>query len=201
LKNLVILLIALAACSGTSSGDTPTCNVDYNCPTGQTCATADGHVWSCFTAGTSQLDDRCDASSTAVTCGEGLGCLGTGVPTSATCVAWCGGGRACPADKTCTPITSTLGARLDVCLPCNVAYTCGPGQTCATLTGKTFACMPSGAAKAGDSCNATVNAPNVCGDRLSCLAMGDPTGGACVSWCDPSHPCAGTMGVTIQVCI
>jgi len=74
---------------------------------------------------TSQLDDRCDASSTAVTCGEGLRCLGTGVPTSATCVAWCGGGRACPADKTCTSITSTLGARLGVCLPCNVAYACG----------------------------------------------------------------------------
>jgi hypothetical protein len=210
LKHLAILLIALPACSGASIGGTSTCNAVYNCGTGETCATLDGHSFSCMPAGTSKLDDRCDASTTAVTCGEGLGCLGTGVPTSATCVAWCGGLPTCPADKTCTSVTTTLGATLEVCVPCNTVYTCGAGQTCSTVTGQTFSCMPSGAGRAGDPCDATVGAPNICGDRLVCLAKGVPTAGTCTSWCDKIHPCSGgktcqvvltTMGLTLPLCI
>jgi hypothetical protein len=112
-----------------------------------------------------------------------------GDPSVSTCVSWCDG-PACSADTTCTSLTTTSGAHAKVCLPCNLAYRCAAGTTCATLAGTVFGCMPSGTGKEGDTCDASVGAAVTCGDRLYCLANGgDATHGTCTGWCDAGLAC------------
>jgi hypothetical protein len=94
--------------------------------------------------------------------------------------------------------------------PCAEVYDCPRGQTCWTLDGVAYSCMPSGAGLRGDTCDATVNTAATCGDQLACLSMGTPTAGTCVAWCDTSHPCPAsttcqavttTKGATLHLCL
>jgi hypothetical protein len=70
--------------------------------------------------------------------------------------------------------------------------------------------MPAGPGREGAPCDATVNAPVTCGERLTCLAFGKPKQGTCVSWCNKAHPCSTgkickvvttTKGAVLPVCI
>jgi hypothetical protein len=72
---------------------------------------------------------------------------------------------------------------------CNTdPFTCAAGTTCwPTDTAADFACIKSGAGKAGDSCLNTPNAAT-CGDGFLCLQQ-TQTDGHCVPYCDTSHGC------------
>jgi hypothetical protein len=185
------------------------CNESYKCPGGQTCATKDGTSFSCVTSGPGAVEAVCDNSLAAgATCGDRLTCLQTSGFTNPRCVLFCEPDGTCPPERTCTAIRTTLGATLDLCVPCNISYACGANQTCATATGASFACVPSGAGRRGDACDATA-ATAVCGDRLLCLSADATADGTCVGWCDHAHPCPtgktcktlGTsMDVSIEVC-
>jgi hypothetical protein len=93
---------------------------------------------------------------------------------------------------------------------CNVAYNCAAGQTCTkTDPNEPFACLPAGPSQAGDPCYAGAGAPVTCGERLTCLATGNPNEARCVAWCDDAHPCAAgtecttvvsTVGDRLRVC-
>lgn len=215
------LVIATSACGHSSAPEAvstaaagaglPSCDASFACPRGQTCDTTDGRTFSCLASGPGELHDRCDASThVAALCADGLTCLGSGHLGAGTCVAWCAGDRSCPAQTTCTPVTTALGVAIEVCLPCNSAYTCSAGETCATMTGVVFSCMAAGPQRAATTCDASVGAAVVCGERLVCLATGDPKHGSCTRSCDAAHPCEGetecksvvtTMGVTLPVCL
>ena len=187
------------------------CGAAFSCPPGQTCDTIDGRTFVCLASGPGKLDDRCDASThLAALCGDGLTCLATSYPGAGTCVAWCGCDRRCPAQTTCTPVATALGVAIEVCLPCSGAYTCGAGETCATTTGVAFSCMAAGPQGAGTICDASAGAAVVCGERLVCLAHGDPKHGTCTRFCDAARPCESgtecksvltTKGVTLSVCL
>jgi hypothetical protein len=92
---------------------------------------------------------------------------------------------------------------------CEMRYDCPTGQSCGTADGLTFSCSPSGAGKAGDSCNANQSLPLQCGDQLACVGKNDV--GTCSYWCDSNHPCpAGfgscstvrsTHGATVSICL
>jgi hypothetical protein len=163
-----------------------------------------------MTSGPGQLDDRCDSSiAVAALCGDGLTCLGSGFGGAGTCVAWCAGDRSCPVNKTCKALRTTFGVAIKVCLPCSGAYTCGAGQTCASLSGEAYSCVPAGTQTAGTACDASVGASVTCGERLVCLATDYPKLGTCTPFCDAAHPCKGggrcepvltTKGVTLMVC-
>jgi hypothetical protein len=98
--------------------------------------------------------------------------------------------------------------------PCNEnPWTCPGGQTCWPATQGTFACLNSGAGKAGDACQDTVGSAT-CGAGLACLQVG-ASGGLCSPYCDntdTSHACAagetcqtalllGGSGPQFQVCV
>jgi hypothetical protein len=72
---------------------------------------------------------------------------------------------------------------------CNAQpYTCAAGTTCwPTDQAANFSCLKSGPGKAGDACVNTV-ASATCGDGLMCFQQ-TSTSGACVPYCDSSHPC------------
>jgi len=208
---LATLAVLLAALVLRATAAEPTCDATYACPKGQTCATKDGRAFACVPAGAGKLGERCDATVNGnVTCGEGLSCMATGVPSKGTCVAWCGRPGGCSPGTTCGAVTTTMGAALKLCLPCNLAYACGAGQTCATKTGA-FSCMPAGNGAEGDACNERVGAVITCGERLACLAFGSPKKmGTCVRWCDKAHACAAgkscqvvttTKGAALTVCL
>jgi hypothetical protein len=74
--------------------------------------------------------------------------------------------------------------------PCNQQYDCKSGQTCWTADGKSYSCMPSGPAQAGDMCAATPG-PAPCADHLGCVAVGASQQGVCDYWCyvTDSLPC------------
>lgn len=193
-----------------TAGATP-CNEAYNCAPLTTCGTVGGHVFSCLPSGTGQVDDPCsETPNTAVSCADHLTCLGVDGPQHANCTAWCNGGPSCPTGTSCSHILTTVGVSVALCLHCNAAYSCGPGETCATVTGKTFSCMAAGTSPGGATCDASVGAAVTCGERLACLAMGDPKSGTCTPWCDAQHPCAAgkacktvvtTMGVPVPLCL
>jgi hypothetical protein len=94
---------------------------------------------------------------------------------------------------------------------CNVVYDCPTGQTCVTSDGTTFVCLPDGAGKAGDVCDANLSAPVTCGDQLGCIVLTGPlTSGFCAAWCDSTHPCPtgktctaalSTQGVPVSFCL
>ena len=202
---LAVLVGLVAACD-----DATPCNLSYSCPSGQTCAAKDGKSFACAPAGPGQLDATCDETlGAAVACGDGLTCLQTSDVTAPTCLAWCGADGKCAPDRACTSVRTTLGVTLALCMPCNLSYACGAGQTCATATGASFSCMPSGAGVGGAPCDGTASVA-VCGDRLVCVAAVDPTMATCVSWCDNEHPCPSgktcktldtTTNASLRVCL
>jgi hypothetical protein len=204
-------VLEIASTGAAAGAGRRSCGASFACPTGQTCDTTDGRTFSCLASGPGKLDDRCDASTkVAALCADGLTCLGGGYPEAGTCVAWCADGGSCPAHKTCTARTTASGVAIKVCLPCNGVYACGAGETCATMTGVSFSCLAAGPRSAGATCDASAGAAVVCGERLVCLATGDPKHGTCTRFCDLAHPCpAGTpckavvttLGVTLRVCL
>ena len=97
----------------------PACDDTYDCAAGQTCWTADGVSWTCLPAGAGALGSTCDPSTSAVSCGDRMACVGNGAtPPVGTCRLWCDAGDPCPAGAgTCTTIrTATTGAALSFCM-------------------------------------------------------------------------------------
>lgn len=93
------------------------CADAYDCPAGQTCATADGFTFACVASGSSQMGDSCSATANApVTCGDHLACAAAGDPSHGTCARWCSVGDPCPPNKTCLALTTSLGAAVQFCL-------------------------------------------------------------------------------------
>jgi hypothetical protein len=93
------------------------CNVSYDCPAGQTCASTDGMIFSCMPDGNGKPGDACDPSSNAaITCGDQMDCVGSGMPVVGKCELWCDSGHPCPQGAgSCTTIHTTLGATLSFC--------------------------------------------------------------------------------------
>jgi hypothetical protein len=204
--------LVLGACRGHSGGAKAPCNVTYNCAAGQTCTKMDpNEPFTCLPAGPGKPGDPCYATPDApVTCGEHLTCLAMGNPQRGSCVAWCDDTHPCAGDTQCTTVTTTIGDKLHICAPCNVAYVCGNGQTCATRDGTSFGCVPAGKGKLSTPCDVSVGAPVTCGEEMLCFSMAGPAAGTCTRWCDRTHPCPGgktctslktTKGAAISVCL
>ncbi len=85
--------------------------------------------------------------------------------------------------------------------PCNEnPWECTAGQTCWPKTEGAFACLNSGAGKAGSACQDTIGAAT-CGDGLACFQTGT-SGGVCTPYCDnsdTSHACS--AGQTCQMAL
>jgi hypothetical protein len=208
----VVVISYLLGLLGACRGGKEHCDVEYRCATGQTCAKADpNEPFACVPAGPGKPGDSCLATPDApVTCGERQLCLATGNPQRGTCVVWCDHTHGCAADTACTIVRTTLGDRLRVCAPCNLAYVCGKGETCASSDGTKFACVPAGKNPLGASCDVSVGAPVTCGEELLCFSMAGPTAGTCARWCDRTHPCPAnktctplrtTKGAAITICL
>jgi hypothetical protein len=110
-------LLGMGAVSG--CGDSPpqgtTCYIDYDCPTGTTCWSADGTQFECVSAGTGKAGDPCQAGATApITCGDQLMCWAMGGP--AVCYAWCDSKHPCPNDLYCLPVDTPSGLTLHFCV-------------------------------------------------------------------------------------
>jgi hypothetical protein len=197
---------------GACSGGQP-CNLDYSCGPGETCWTRDALSFECMPSGKLQEGATCTSFPGAAPCGDKLACVALGDPMSGQCDLWCDTDHPC-ASGPCRTILVANGVAVGFCEPastgaasCNVQYDCPAGQTCWTPDGHSFACMPSGAGKAGASCS-VIPGTATCADRLACIAATDPTKGQCDSWCDATHPCAkgscrataDTNGVTLSLC-
>lgn len=71
---------------------------------------------------------------------------------------------------------------------CNLAYDCGPGQTCSSMDGLSWECVTAGTLAWGEACDPT--GPESCGVGLACVSFENPIVGACVAWCSASRPCS-----------
>jgi hypothetical protein len=190
------------ACGGTTAASQP-CNVEYNCPSGQTCWTTDGKTFSCMPSGTIPPGATCDSTPGSALCADRLACVAEGVPTDGQCDYWCDPSNPCPLGG-CVTITDGMSVTVSFCetgslgtaSSCNVNYDCPKGQTCWTTDGFAFECMASGAAKAGTAC-AVIFGSATCGDELACVSTTDADQGECDYWCDASHPCASGTCMTI----
>ncbi|HZS37667.1 MAG TPA: hypothetical protein VFF06_12610 [Polyangia bacterium] len=112
---MMALAAALASC-GSSSLTPPPCDVEYDCPAGQTCWALDGKNWSCMPSGAGRAGDTCESiTNTLPSCGDGLACLATGDPHAGTCVAWCDSAHPCPPSSPCQAVNTTQGATLHFC--------------------------------------------------------------------------------------
>jgi hypothetical protein len=95
-------------------GNTFSCNVHYDCPSGQTCWTTDGFAFDCMSSGALQAGATCALILGSATCGDGLACVAAGNPNQGECDSWCDVSTPCPSG-TCTTITDTNGVSLSLC--------------------------------------------------------------------------------------
>lgn len=114
---VLVTLVAAAGCGSSDGNGTPSCAALYDCPTGESCGTADGTSFQCHAAGALKLGDSCDQSQfLPLQCEDHLACLG--MNGSGTCRRWCSSQDPCPSGTgSCTPLRTTLGATLSFCLP------------------------------------------------------------------------------------
>jgi hypothetical protein len=109
---------------------------------------------------------------------------------------------ACSSDDTSASSSGNTTSTGSGASACNDdPFACPSGQTCwIDQSGKAYACLASGAGKAGDACK-NYGGQATCGDGLTCFAV--PGYDACTPFCDPSgtaHPCAdGAPCVQLQL--
>src|SRR5581483_10190399 len=105
----------LGFCPLTPSQSGNGCNLEYDCPAGQSCGTSDGTTFLCAPSGSGNAGDPCNAAQTLpLQCGDHLGCVG--VNGAGTCRRWCGSSDPCPSGAgSCQIVTSTNGVMAGVC--------------------------------------------------------------------------------------
>jgi hypothetical protein len=95
-------------------------------------------------------------------------------------------------------------------LRCDGSSPCPVGQTCGTLDGRRFSCMPSGPGHLDDRCDSSTSLAPLCADGLTCLGTSHFGAGTCVAWCGGAQRCPAdktcksvktTLGVAIAVCL
>lgn len=93
---------------------------------------------------------------------------------------------ACGDDSASTTGNPGSGGGETSCL--DDVWSCPAGQTCwADATGKSFACLNSGAAASGEACQSIAGMPT-CAEDLICLQLQTTTPGTCIEYCDPGDP-------------
>jgi hypothetical protein len=91
------------------------CNVDYNCPQGETCEGPGGANFGCVPSGTGKAGDACDVTSTTIICGDQLVCAAI-TNSTGNCYQYCDSGHVCPTGTTCTTFGTQADQFLNLCV-------------------------------------------------------------------------------------